>query len=562
MIPTLFDSNIFIALDRKFGLSEAVSLAKELLGHSRKAAFDPVILACVLEEIHRKEMKSALLSCCQPLEISDDDGRAITRQTTCNLTQGGVLTDYKLIAAGLSLSKDRPLLVSSDYLLRQEYARIVAGGDVMTPYQFTAILNQKDPATFLKTMTQRLLSHFLENESPEAFMAQQQELRQQIAAQRTQPVIRSEPGGLAASYLAGGTLTRGEKKAISDVRPLLDQVKSIASSDDPLSLIEELRVKLSSTDCDSMEKLSVVFDELGPSMVEKGIEAQEAGHIDLAARYLDEAATFLSLSSQGQKAFLVQVGARRAIAYLLKGDPLQAIRILQSLSPLLEPGDVKGQGLVRCTLAAARIANGEGDQATDCLGKVPAGIDGRRALKDLGDLFYRHWLYQEALMVYSFLIRGGWFDAGVVEPLYRSAGILGRKLEDEIVAAIPKDQRKEDHTRCPMPYLTKDSGKERTVLEDPETPKYLRDPMKVCSAHLTPKGTMLVCWNEGLSSRIGVNLPQGMTIPANVDSIRLNTGPVTVKTTMHGPLYSIRGEIDTTAMTDLEVKARDDLHGR
>ena len=101
-------------------------------------------------------------------------------------------------------------------------------------------------------------------------------------------------------------------------------------------------------------------------------------------------------------------------------------------------------------------------------------------------------------MVYSFLIRGGWFDAVMVEPLYRSAGILGRELEDEIVAAIPKDQRKEDHTRSPMPYLTKDSGKERTALEDPEAPKYLRDPMKVCSAHLTPKGTMLVCWNEGL----------------------------------------------------------------
>jgi len=53
-----------------------------------------------------------------------------------------------------------------------------------------------------------------------------------------------------------------------------------------------------------------------------------------------------------------------------------------------------------------------------------------------------------------------------------------------------------------------------------------------------------------------------MTVRANADSIRLNGGPVTVKTTMHGPLYNIRGEIDTTSMTDLEVKARGGLHYR
>ncbi len=561
MTPTLFDSNVFIALDHKFSLSEAVSAAIEILDQARKAGFEPVIVGQVLDEIHRKEMKSVLLSRCRSLPISDDAARQVMGQTSCRLTQGESLADYALIAAGLSLSGERPLLVSSDYLLRQEYARMVAVGEIMTPYQFAGMLHRRSPSHFLKIVTDRLLSHFLENANPEAFMAQQQEIRRQIAAQRTPPVVRSGAGGLVQNYLAGGILTRGEKKAISDVRPLLDLVKGIASSEDPLSKVEEMRVRLSSTECDSLEKMSVIFGELGRAMVEKGVEAQEAGSVDLAARYLDEAATYLGLSSERRKPFLVQVGARRAIAHLLRRDPAHAIRILQSLLPLLEQGDVKGQALVWCTLAAARIAGGDDEKALGCLGKVPAAVDGKRTLKDLGDLFYRHWLYEEALAVYGFLIRSGWFEPGMVEPLYRSAGILGRKLEEGIVSVIPHELRRKDHTASPMPYLTKDSGRDQTFLEDPGTPKYLRDPMKICSSHLTPRGVMLVCWNEGLFSRIGVNVVRGV-VPENADSIRLNAGPIVVKTTMQRSLYNIRGEIDTTPETELEVRTRDGRYVR
>ena len=61
MTPTLFDSNVFIALDRQFNLEDAVKTAREILKESRRLGYDPVTLSCVLDEIHRLPNPSELL---------------------------------------------------------------------------------------------------------------------------------------------------------------------------------------------------------------------------------------------------------------------------------------------------------------------------------------------------------------------------------------------------------------------------------------------------------------------------------------------------------------------
>ena len=86
--PVLIDSNLFIALDAKFGQLEAQNYAQEIIKEARKSGFDPKILRCVLDEVKKHYMRSAIMKVCDPVSIADEDGLKVASMTTCKLTKG------------------------------------------------------------------------------------------------------------------------------------------------------------------------------------------------------------------------------------------------------------------------------------------------------------------------------------------------------------------------------------------------------------------------------------------------------------------------------------------
>lgn len=555
MPPTLLDSNIFIALDRKFSLSEAVQHTKEVLKETERQGFDPVILSCVLDEIHRKEIRSAVLECCRTSQVEDKEVKEIMVRVTHRLTQPGNLTDYKLIAAGIARAKDRPLLVSSDFLLRYEYAEIVETGDVMTPYQYTNLLEQRSPSPIMRTITKRLLNHFLEYEGPESFKMRQQDLTLRAEEPSREPVKEDQGrAALVAAYVSGKNLTKGQKKEIEGFRAILDRMKRITSASDQLLEVEIIRTQLCTCASKELDPLQPAFRFLGRHLVKKGQEAHRLGNPYLALRFMDEAGSFLALSGQGSTELYLRLGEMRAVEYLLKGDIKHSIQILQSLTLLFElHGD---QPVVWLTMGVAELLSGQLETAEEYFSKASETLTIYEELRNFGDLFYKHRLYREALRIYEHLIAGGYLDDEMLDPLFMSAGILGRQLDDGVAKALGPQRMNEDNTKRPMPYLTRDTRNEWTILEDPDTPKFLRDPMRVCAIKPTPKGFLLICWNEGLSSRVGINIPGDQSKPQQADVVRLNRGPIKVKTTMLGSQYNIRGEIDTTELTYLDLTTR------
>jgi hypothetical protein len=548
LLPTLFDSNVFIALNREYSLAEAMSSAREILKESKRLGFAPFVLPCVLDEIHQHELRNEVHSLCEVAKVPDDLGSEMVSKVRLPLTREGKLTDYKLIAAGVFMNDERPLLVSDDYLLRDEYSRHVTRGDIMTPYRFTEVLDEKSPSPVMKDITERLRRHFLGARGPESLVARG-ELRQQAETRAGE----KPSGGLAgavARYLAGGGLTGTERSALSGVLPFIRRVREFDRSEDPLGEIEGMLGELSSSDKSqaTLGDLRPALKRLGEEIAAKGEDMEAAGDLPSALRCMNFASTLLSLSCDELDSFLVKTNCRRALLQLVLQNRRQASRILDAIVPNL--GEGRDADAVWCTLGVAKILSGDQQGAVHWLEKMSMAY--QKAVREFGDLFYHQRLYEEAIGVYRFLAQNGYMDDEMSDSLQRTAGIIGVELEDSIISMIPVEKRREDHTRHSMPYLTKDYGMEWSDLQETHTPKYFRDPMKIRRIHNLPKRTLLVVWNEGIQSRLGLNIT-GAEDLRNADSIRLNAGPAKMKNTIHRALYNIRGEIETNESTEFEI---------
>jgi tetratricopeptide (TPR) repeat protein len=548
-VPTLFDSNVFIALDRQFNLEDAVKSAGEILRESKRWGYDPVTLSCVLDEIHRGVMKDQVRSMCRIASVPDDYGQEVLGKVKLPLTKEGKLTDYKLIAAGISLSKDKPILVSDDYLLRSEFSRHVEKGEIMTPYQFTTILDGKAPSPLMKDITERLRRHFLDHQKPEAFAPARQ--FRKIIDDKTE----TEQRGLSDAvrrYLKGEGITGSERKSLSEALQVLMEIKDLDRSDDPIGEVERIMGKICALNQSiiSLDTLSPALSTLGEKLAIIGEEMEAEGDFKLSLRLRDTASNMLALTANSLDDLYLKLNSRRAVTYLILGNPIQAAKILEALTPYIEENVEIQADMVWCTLAVTSILTGQMTEANKHLDRMSVGY--ARPLREFGDLLFHHRLYEEAIKIYSFLVLDGKINDEMLDPLQRAAGILGARLDDSIIERVPQDLRREDHTRQDMPYLTKDHGEEQSMLEDPSTPNYFRDPMKICRLHTRPKKTMAVVWNNGISSRIGINLDPGIDLK-NADAIRLNRGPVKIKNSIYTLHYNIRGEIDTNQDTEIEI---------
>ncbi len=553
MPPALLDSNLFIALDRKFSLSEATQYSKEVLAHAKKTGMDPVILRCVLEEIRRKDIQSAVLASCKVTKIDDGEARMIAEQVEPILTKDGKLTDYKLIAAGQALNDKRPVLVSEDYLLRQEYSNIVSSGEPMSPYQFTAVLDQNSPSLIMKSITKRIQHHFLENQGPDAYRSRHQELKQEVVTHKKREITELGRAKLVERYVSGKSLTKGEKKEIEELRPVLQGIREFEKGDDLLGEFEELKGQIcSSVEGEQLSDFAPAVRRLGMHLIEKGQEIHNAGDTVLALRLMDEAAMLIALSSKGSNGLYVKLNGMRATEYLLNQEPLQSIRILENTEDLLGKSDIEDNRAIGPILAVAKLVSGRTGEVEDHIDMENRNC--RKIIREFADLFYSHRDYRNAYLLYRFIALRGGVDLEMVDPLYICSWMVGNELDEEIMESIPPQDRRQDNSKSSMPYLTRDYAGDRTELEDPDTPQYLREPMRILRRRDTAKGTLLTCWNKGLSSRIGVNIP-GYDKGKDADSIRLNTGPVKVKNTMHKQLYGIRGEIDIYQETDFEFQS-------
>jgi len=552
--PVLIDSNLFIALDAKFGQLEAQNYAQEIIKEARKSGFDPKILRCVLDEVKKHYMRSAIMKVCDPVSIADDDGLKVASMTTCKLTKGDNLTDYKLIAAGMSLEQRRPLLVSSDYLLRREFALLVENCDVQEPFQFTTILHKLTRNHLLKLISRRLFDHFMENGQPEELKRSQVKIAEEIEKEAESQRPKTDRAQLAARYLKGERLTTSERKSLA-TRGILKMVRELQGSEEPLDDVEKIKIALCSVDKEACyDELVPAFHTIAQILLEREREAFSDGDLALAARFLEQACTFLALSAKQLSHNYVMLCGRRALYLLVLGRTRESLKLLEAVRSLSDR-DARESSMVSALLGLIHLLKGDTARAEDMLSRLPDGAGTSRVLKDFAHLLYSQKRYAEALKVYLYLASKDWLEEDWIEPMFRSAGIVGAEIPEAIKSKVSErfTVGLEDRTNQPMPYLTKNYGKEWTILEDPQTPRYLLEPMKICSVNRLPKRTLLVCWNDSMASRIGVNIPASIQLPRLVQTVRLNSGPVKVKTTMLKAVYNIRGEVDVTDETQIEI---------